>query len=68
MAEKEHLFNEEYVTAAREDLRRLQYWFKGFEAAGGKLPQCVSTSIRDPLWVSIRLIDECILPEYSKES
>jgi hypothetical protein len=36
---KQH--NEEYVEAIREDLRRLQYWFDGFEASGGKLPQCL---------------------------
>ena len=34
-------YTEEYVEATRQDLRRLQHWFDGFEAAGGKIPQCL---------------------------
>ena len=34
-------YTEEYVEATRQDLRRLQHWFQGFEAAGGKVPQCL---------------------------
>ena len=32
-------YREEYVEATRQDLHRLQHWFDGFEAAGGKIPQ-----------------------------
>ena len=34
-------YTEEYVESTRQDLRRLQHWFQGFEAAGGKIPQCL---------------------------
>lgn len=46
----------EYVEYTRQELRRLQHWFKGFEAAGGKLPPCMMGF--DPLQKAIRLIDE----------
>lgn len=29
-----------YVNHTVEELKRLRYWFAGFEAAGGKLPVC----------------------------
>lgn len=30
----------EYVKHTVEEVKRLRYWFAGFEAAGGKLPVC----------------------------
>ena len=45
----------EYVKCTREELRRLQYWFAGFKAAGGKIP---TPDVMDPLYKAIRLIDE----------
>lgn len=44
----------EYVKHTREELKRLQYWFAGFEAAGGKAPNRPF----DPLHKAIRLLDE----------
>ena len=44
----------EYVRYTREELKRLQYWFAGFEAAGGKVPfQGIS-----PLHKAVRLLDD----------
>lgn len=40
MIKKKKEYNQTFVEAKRQDLRRLQYWFAGFAAAGGKLPQC----------------------------
>ena len=54
---------DEYVRYTREELRRLQHWFAGFQAAGGKLPPCMSVgglALTDPLHKAIRLIDEYI--------
>jgi hypothetical protein len=50
--------NKIYVGHTRQELRRLQHWFAGFEAAGGKLPPCMVAF--DPLHKAIRLIDEHI--------
>ena len=44
----------EYVRYTREELRRLQFWFAGFEAAGGKVP---GVGI-DPLRKAIILLDK----------
>ena len=44
----------EYVRLTREELKRLQYWFAGFEAAGGKIP---FVGI-NPLSKAVRLLDE----------
>jgi hypothetical protein len=44
----------EYVNYTREELRRLQHWFSGFEAAGGKLPPCMQSF--DLLQKAINLI------------
>lgn len=30
----------EYIKHTVEELKRLRYWFAGFEAAGGKPPLC----------------------------
>lgn len=38
---KKKAYGKVYVEAKRQDLRRLQYWFAGFKAAGGNLPACV---------------------------
>ena len=46
--------SKEYVSYTREELRRLQHWFAGFEAAGGKLPPCMKSF--DPLQKAIVLI------------
>lgn len=29
-----------YIQHAVEEIKRMRYWFAGFEAAGGKLPVC----------------------------
>jgi hypothetical protein len=47
---------EEYIRYTREELRRLQHWFAGFEAAGGKLPPCMRSF--DPLQKAIQILDE----------
>lgn len=55
--------NKHYVEHTRQELRRLQHWFAGFQAAGGKLPPCMSVGgqpLIDPLHKAIRLIDEHI--------
>jgi hypothetical protein len=52
-----------YVEYTRQELRRLQHWFAGFQAAGGKLPPCMSAGglpLTDPIQKAIRLIDEHI--------
>ena len=53
---KKTLPTKTYVETTRHELRRLQHWFAGFEAAGGKLPPCMIPF--DPLNKAIRLIDE----------
>ena len=58
MAKKKDLPNKQYVEYTRQELRRLQYWFAGFKAAGGVLPACM-TGI-DPLRKAIILIDDHI--------
>jgi len=55
--QEESLPTKIYVEAVRQDLRRLQYWFMGFEAAGGKVPPCVN-GFRDPIRASIILIQD----------
>jgi hypothetical protein len=50
--------NKIYVGHTRQELRRLQHWFAGFEAAGGKLPPCMTAF--DPLQKAICLIDDHI--------
>lgn len=52
----------EYVEHTRQELRRLQHWFAGFAAAGGKLPPCMVGF--DPLQKAIRLIDDNIKPAH----
>jgi hypothetical protein len=55
--------NKHYVEYTRQELRRLQHWFAGFQAAGGKLPPCMSAGgmpLTDPIQKAIRLIDEHI--------
>lgn len=32
--------NIQYLEHTIEEIKRLRYWFSGFEAAGGKLPMC----------------------------
>lgn len=63
MSKKKDLPNENYVEYTRQELRRLQHWFAGFAAAGGKLPPCMIGI--DPLHKAIRLIDEHV--ETSKD-
>jgi hypothetical protein len=58
MAKKKDLPNKQYVEYTRQELRRLQHWFEGFAAAGGKLPACMIGI--NPLHKAIRLIDEHI--------
>lgn len=58
MAKKKEKPNKHYVEYTRQELRRLQHWFDGFQAAGGKLPSCMTGF--DPLHKAIRLIDEHI--------
>lgn len=55
---KKDLPTKSYVEYTRQELRRLQHWFSGFEAAGGKLPPCMTAL--DPLHKAIRLIDEYV--------
>jgi hypothetical protein len=50
--------NKIYVEQTRQELRRLQHWFAGFEAAGGKLPPCMMAF--DPLQRVICLINDHI--------
>lgn len=61
---KKELPNKHYVEYTRQELRRLQHWFDGFAAAGGKLPACMSGPF-NPLHKAIRLIDEHV--ETSKD-
>lgn len=58
MAKKKPKPNKSYVEYTRQELRRLQHWFQGFEAAGGKLPACMVGL--NPLHKAIRLIDEYV--------
>jgi hypothetical protein len=37
---KKKKYDKIYVESTRQDLRRLQYWFAGFKAAGGIIPAC----------------------------
>jgi hypothetical protein len=60
MANKKKQYNDSYVESTRQDLRRLQHWFAGFKAAGGKVPQCIEAL--DCLQASI-----LILSDYGKE-
>ncbi len=63
MAKKKEKPNKHYVEQTRQELRRLQHWFAGFQAAGGKLPPCMSVgglALTDPLHKAIRLIDDYI--------
>jgi hypothetical protein len=43
MSDKKKKHTKIYVEHNRQNLRRLQYWFAGFKAAGGKLPNCVES-------------------------
>ena len=55
--------NKHYVEYTRQELRRLQHWFAGFQAAGGKLPPCMSTADMpriDLIQKAIHLINEHI--------
>jgi len=40
---KKNLPTKVYRDHAIEEVKRLRYWFAGFKAAGGKLPQCIET-------------------------
>lgn len=53
---KKDLPNKVYVEYTRQELRRLQYWFAGFAAAGGKLPPCMTGF--DPLQKAIGMIND----------
>ena len=44
-----------YVEYTRQELRRLQHWFQGFEAAGEKLPPAMQAF--DCLHNAIRLFE-----------
>jgi hypothetical protein len=50
--------NKVYVDYTVEELKRLKYWFEGFGAAGGKLPQCVRDDMFNPLHKAIRLMQD----------
>lgn len=60
MAKKNKQYTTVYVESTRQDLRRLQHWFAGFKAAGGKVPRCIEAL--DCLQASI-----LILGDYGKE-
>lgn len=48
--------NKGYVAKTIEEIKRLRYWFDGFKAAGGRLPQSEQTI--SPLLKSQHLLEE----------
>lgn len=56
-----------YVQHAVEEMKRLRYWFAGFEAAGGKLP--ASETGISASWKAHTLLDDYakLIEKYGKD-
>ena len=52
-----------YTEHVVEELKRLRYWFAGFEAAGGKVPLCEGVML-STLAKATKLIEDHVLSEY----